>query len=93
MCEYQGTILEVDPACSGACEDCQWSSTVTTSMQGTTCVFSWSVTRKYCKNQVDKTWQGTTEVPCGESATTRFYCDQARRCAAYEMAYTAAPCP
>ena len=93
MCDYQARNVASSSACKDTCDGCEWSSSVTTTSQGTTCVYTWTVTRANCKNQQDKTWQGTTSVPCGESTTQTFFCDGARACPGFEIDFAGDPCP
>jgi len=92
MCTYEGREV-LDHGCEHECKGCKWTPTVTSSGDGSTCVFTWSVARTGCTYQTDQTFSGTTSVPCGESTAHTFPCGSDGGCNGYELTLTGAACP
>lgn len=92
-CSYQGLSRVPSQECATACEGCSWSSTVSSTRTGTTCDFTYSVSRTGCTNQSDETFTGTQSVPCGQSSRLTFYCDEAGACPGYDLVLYGMECP
>ena len=92
MCSHQGTVLAI-AGCETACQGCEWTDTVSSTKQGTSCVFTWRVTRKNCDFQTNQTFSGTTTVPCDQTTKLTFQCDSVGVCDGYELTLIGDPCP
>jgi hypothetical protein len=93
MCSYTGSVLTPTSACQTACEGCLWSATVTSVKEGTSCKFTYTVTRSNCTYSTDATFRSTVTVPCDESTIITFSCSGGSGCMGYSLTFTADPCP
>ena len=92
MCTYSGKVIN-SPGCESACQGCEWTSTVSSTTQGTDCVFTWTVGRKNCDFQTNEEFNGSTTVPCSQRTKLTFYCDATEQCAGYELSLIGDLCP
>lgn len=91
-CSYTGEVLD-EPGCGTACQGCQWQSKVLCQHNGSSCSFTWTVTRSNCSFAMDKTFPGSATVPCDETLKVLFYCDPAGACPGYELSLVCGDCP
>ena len=91
-CSHTGEVIE-KPGCGTVCQGCTWQDQVSCQHNGSSCEFTWTVTRSGCNFSTDEEFTGTTTVPCGQTMREIFYCDSAGDCPGYKLTFTCGECP